>query len=550
MCDDITYLIENSEKNSQIIYIDSSLRNKYFYPESNNYTIIFDQPFKLVYGFEVLDSSIPVTMYNIDVYNNTLYYSIIQINPLITTPSSDPIFYLNEIITSSSFEKLYNNLKYSTFAIIGTYAQLSQYINLINSNNEDPTYNMYIRNTLITSEIIYQTNQITNEFLFFTFKNINFAIKKTDSNQHIIDILNKNEYNLDYSNIQNVIITYYDVYTINNSIYNSIKVFKNYILDIQNLIGTVKIGNYTILSIINALNNIINPTIDASSTTTEPNLETKMYFYSSSYIMINASASSVIQSLGFDTYPALSSFNNINFVSYTIGKNYLIFGGIYDPNITAYKIVSPGLISLLGERFAILRIPEIEDNLYGSYGYMGFTPGIGMFKMTSTFGTITNNKFDYTTLITKPFHPIGKLTQLSISFKTLKGFLYDFKGVNHQLLIAIKYYIPTPKLKYIRSILNPNYDPDIMRYMSNNKSIACKEDSDDEQEFDDDTYYQTYKKELDKYNRDNTHEEKNTAGDDDIGDEENTDNNTGDDTCDDTDEEEELQKYFEKKNLI
>jgi hypothetical protein len=157
------------------------------------------------------------------------------------------------------------------------------------------------------------------------------------------------------------------------------------------------------------------------------------------------------------------------------------------------------LISLLGERFAILRIKELEDHLYGSYSYMQMTPGIGMFKMAAAFGGITNLRFDYTSVVRKPFHPIGKLSKLSIRFETSSGRLYDFKGVNHQLMVNIKFYVPTQKVKFSKSILNPNYDPNVMEYMSKNKSIQYREDSDDEEEFDQENYYQLYRKELDKY---------------------------------------------------
>ena len=51
MIDDIDYLLENSEKDSMVLYIDSSLRNKLYYPSANEYTIQFSQPFKYVYGF-------------------------------------------------------------------------------------------------------------------------------------------------------------------------------------------------------------------------------------------------------------------------------------------------------------------------------------------------------------------------------------------------------------------------------------------------------------------------------------------------------------------
>ena len=56
--------------------IDSSLRDKSLYPKPSTYTIEFSEPFKNVIGIEVLDVTVPKTMYNIDYNNNKLYYYI------------------------------------------------------------------------------------------------------------------------------------------------------------------------------------------------------------------------------------------------------------------------------------------------------------------------------------------------------------------------------------------------------------------------------------------------------------------------------------------
>jgi hypothetical protein len=72
--EDIDFLYKNSIKESSIILVDSSKRNKSIYKHPNNYVIDFNEPFKYVYGVEVIDSSVPRTMYLIDKFNDTLVF--------------------------------------------------------------------------------------------------------------------------------------------------------------------------------------------------------------------------------------------------------------------------------------------------------------------------------------------------------------------------------------------------------------------------------------------------------------------------------------------
>jgi hypothetical protein len=72
--EDIDYLYKNSIKESTVILIDSSNRDKNTFQSPNNYTITLEIPLKFVYGVDILDSSIPRTMYQIDKYNDTLYF--------------------------------------------------------------------------------------------------------------------------------------------------------------------------------------------------------------------------------------------------------------------------------------------------------------------------------------------------------------------------------------------------------------------------------------------------------------------------------------------
>ena len=72
--EDIDYLYKNSVKENIIIKIDSGKRDKTIYPNPNNYKLTFSEPFKYVYGIDILDASLPRTQYQIDNHNNELYF--------------------------------------------------------------------------------------------------------------------------------------------------------------------------------------------------------------------------------------------------------------------------------------------------------------------------------------------------------------------------------------------------------------------------------------------------------------------------------------------
>ena len=72
--EDIDYLYQNSVKENIILLIDSSKRNKQLYPKVSEFQVDFIEPFHFVYGIEVLNTTIPRTMFMIEEYNNSLSY--------------------------------------------------------------------------------------------------------------------------------------------------------------------------------------------------------------------------------------------------------------------------------------------------------------------------------------------------------------------------------------------------------------------------------------------------------------------------------------------
>jgi hypothetical protein len=151
-------------------------------------------------------------------------------------------------------------------------------------------------------------------------------------------------------------------------------------------------------------------------------------------------------------------------------------------SFSTHRLVSPGIVALTGERFVILRIQEIEDHLHGSLAYSSAThAGMALFSIGNDTVSLLRNRLDFVNLNYRQFHPIGKLSRLTLSFTTGDGRPYDFKNVNHYMLIVVRYLQPKARQHLQRSLLNPDYNPDFMAYMTDaaERRRAAAADDDD-----------------------------------------------------------------------
>lgn len=493
MIDDIDYLKENSVTDSIPFYIDSATRDVRYYPTPSEYSITFEQPFRFVYGFDVLDAAIPTTQYNIESYNNMIALTLFGVRPIDDIHIANE--YIDDIIWSKDFIELFESEKETSGYIISMETKDKYNIDALSNSITNTTHFVFVKNVIENVPISIRKNQIGDRIFLFSFDSTEYFIPK-ENNSHIIDIINKKSYKLNYS-LNNSTIIYYEYLKIDEALDIMFWSSKEYIARIQNLRRYLTPGNFDISILRNELNQLLEQ--DEVNVETTSSLETRQGRYRfisvSNILIINGRLSTLATSIGMGIPPtqSTSSYRKLK-----IGDNPLVYLSAYDPNFEYYKVEPPGLINLFGERFLILKIKEIEDHLLGSYGYMSFSPGIGMFKLASSFNDVTNLRFDYVSLVRKPFHPIGKVSKLTLRFETSKGLLYDFKGVNHQLLMVIKFLVPTAKVQFTRSVLNPEYDPNFMKYISENRTIQNKEgsDSDDDNE---EENMNNYKKEINNY---------------------------------------------------
>jgi hypothetical protein len=207
----------------------------------------------------------------------------------------------------------------------------------------------------------------------------------------------------------------------------------------------------------------------------------------------------------------------------------------YCVNITythkTFTLTPPGFLSLVGDRFIILRCPEIERNIGGSVAFGRNSPGIALFKMGCV--GYSDSRFDFSTVEYKEFHPIGKLPRLSFRFERLNGELYNFKAVNHHLMLVVKHYVARKTGTLKHSTLNPNYTPNFINYKRYMEEHETSSVEDDEQYIDSRSFKDVYlKKERalrDQYqyedDENNEDDDENEEDDEDAGSDDNMKNN-------------------------
>lgn len=361
--EDVNYLKKHSIKQSYTFLIDSNDRDRIKYKSPNYYSIDFTVPFKNVIGLEVIDASIPRTMYNVDYVNNILYYYVADTN---------------------------------------------------------------------------------DKYIVEGFTDI---VKDIDGND----------------------IPYTDLF----------KMIE------------IPPGDYIFQNFITTVNKILSITGDdllVRAYTTPPEQSNLIEFISSSKaFVLDMERSTIYNILGFDLlintdekfkkeedmrYKFINTYDSDNFDT---SKFRRMFHSIYSASLRAHHVISPGIVYFMGYKYIVLRCPEIEEHLYRSLSYSKYNMGLAKFRINS-FG-YNDEKVVITKIPLREFHPIGKLSRLTFRFEVDTGELYDFKGVNHNIVFAVYYYEPKQNEEFKSSVLNPLYNMDFIDYKYN-----IDEDESDEED--------------------------------------------------------------------
>lgn len=251
----------------------------------------------------------------------------------------------------------------------------------------------------------------------------------------------------------------------------------------------IKPGDYTFKTFISKFNDLLIPDeieIMFKETSTPPELTNLIDIYSKMPLLVDMKRSTITENLGFDLYPTQNNedkyiskpYTNADSVLAKMFYSRLNTSHDTETRINKYIITSPGIVYFIGNKYIIMRCPEIEEHLYRSLSYSKYTLGLAKFRVDSV--GINSEKLTITKLPVREFHPIGKLSRMTLRFETKNGTLYDFKGINHNIIFAIFYYEPIQKNIPTSSILNPEYKMNYIDYLYKQEEIEG--DSDDEEE--------------------------------------------------------------------
>jgi hypothetical protein len=388
--EDINYLRDNSIKQTMVVLIDSKTRDFEVYPDPNYYSINFNTPFKNVIGFDIIDTSVPRTMYSVDKYNNSLYYYIHT-----DTETTIDDFINNEInINAIKYDPTYNG-KFKLFEMTPGDYTLPTFIEYFNEEIKTSINNKAV---LLEASGITQPTELTDVIQF----NCNFPFIFNMFDSTLAETLGFNL--LIKKELHNLKYSFYDKLTI-----------KKQILD----------ENNNLLKYSNTLQSM------------------RLY---------------------------VSFFNNNPdyYEKYKVDTRF------------QHHLIAPGMVCFTGEKYIVLRSPEIEEYSFGSLSYTNNNLGIAKIR-TNSLG-FNDEKLYITKIPIREFHPIGKLSKLSFRFETNNGNLYDFKGVNHNLTIAIYYYEPKFTNDKFNSILNPNYTINFNDYKYTNAEQEIVNENDDDED--------------------------------------------------------------------
>lgn len=272
--------------------------------------------------------------------------------------------------------------------------------------------------------------------------------------------------------------TMYNVDQNNNTLVYYIGNIEDNIETLNYITIELDIGDFSLPQLIQLLNKkLINLKIESLST--PPDVKNKIAFTSSYPFVLDMNKSTLRDTLGFNLSQNVDSgfFTKITDPNIIKDKNKFRYFMSKQSNST-HRIEAPGIVDLIGEKYVILNCPEIEEHSTLSLSYSKHNLGLARFKL-GTLGYNDENISIQKTSV-REFHPIGKFSRMTLTFKTQSGKLYDFKGANHNITFKIYYYQALTNIPFDKSILNPNYNPDVLEYRMNEIDKQDSEDSSDE----------------------------------------------------------------------
>lgn len=497
--DDVDFMTEHSEKDSAVFLIDSGSRNRMYYPEPSEYVVDFSEPLRNVFGLDILDASVPGTMYNVDFHNCRLRYYLVSTSlpqdswaqlgaeypAAFEIMACSPTFVVSMAATSSSYD--------CYMMPVAAWRTMGGQLPITNSPTEFIVISYDIEQAMLTtlSDAFVQSLGLDEartdvvergDSVWFKSRGIWYRVDTEGAKARVrasasgdgtscMCVLS----DMRLGGASDIVFTntyYIDMAGGDAHDSNAALLAEQGLHEWRVAMRTCELeaGNYNISSLGSALMDSMGREGFRVIPSTNSNFEKQnRYVFTNTHgpFVLDMKHSTTREMFGFDTLPV---------ATVPLPDNDLLFFSTHDEKTASFRIKAPGIVNLLGVRYLTLRCPEVEDHIHGSRAYGKHSTGVGVFKLPAP-NEIANLRFDFVNLIRKPFHPIGKVSRLTFRFEFNNGLLYDFKGINHHILITMKFYSPPRVPRVPRSLLNPDYDPNYLEYLQRVADYAERDEA-------------------------------------------------------------------------
>lgn len=509
--EDVDFLKANSVRQSYTFLVDSADRDRSVYPSPANYVVEFTTPFHNVVGFDVVHASIPRTMYNIDVINNKITFYIYE-DPATLTSYANKVtveISVGEYTIQTLVVALTNVLKMHldndpSKPIIGITAE---------STTNPPDVESKLRFRCAYPFFIDMNASTVAESLGFD--------EYTQLTERSVPAL-KRRYENPFPSI-------------NRKFYHSVDIDPSEALGADRVVfegprgvirkvnigpttfvaqrfrlqaagylrqvfaalwaADVSVNDVAVWEIRTSLDMSVPPLmtstiavsyIDGTLSDSSDDVRVKLEAMRDYWIVFRTTESQDMAMYYNDVLDDTTTMKTSNDGGQTWSTfdNSGVFFNVSLRIVVAdeyHVLTAPGIYSLIGPKYIVLRCEEIEEHSFRSLAFSKYHLGLGMFKL----GVVgySENRMDFNKVPLREFHPIGKLRRLTLRFELPSGELYDFKGVNHNVTFAIHYMEPVQKLQFQTSILNPNYNGNFINYMYSQTDQEGESDDEGDEDF-------------------------------------------------------------------
>ena len=487
--DDVAFLQENSEEASYLFVVDSADRDTAVYKTPSQYQVNFQNPFRNVFSLQVLDVSIPRSEYIVSASSNTLVYQMQgdQVKTLVLTPGDYQVDRLmgdlNGLLAEqadhttgnyltvqalTSPPDLSSKLKFTCAVPFTLYASQSSMRGVLGFSNpiraEDAGtfyaapagYRDGDPDVLLSLPGPVDDPLVTNTFLGPDPVVETVAVTATQQPRQMF-----------YATQSGVLSRVQAAFGVLGSGPPAGDVRIQWLVTDAGAGATVASGSLAVeVDEVNSYSSTIEGDIQVAA-----DLVMGAAYYITFWDPLNGDPANCYAL--FHSYQVLPTKEAGILDTFTLGGARFGDGTQQlcvqlDVAQAQQQIISPGLYDLVGERYVMLRCQEIEDFLYKERAYEKYNAGLALVKL-GNYG-YQNQQFNYSGFPPRTFHPIGKLSKLTLRFEKRGGVLYDFQGVDHVITFLVRYYATKAKQPTARESaaaanpLNPHYTPYINEY--------------------------------------------------------------------------------------